>query len=367
MKKNTFVDKREVNFELLRIICILMVIILHFLTNSNLKEYMNFNTTNGVIYIFLKSLCYMADNLFVLISGYFLVKSSFKIRKIVDLWIQVFFYSAIIYLMLVILGMTEFSLKTTYFSVFPVYSKQYWFFSCYLMLYLVFPLINGIIESVDRKKHRIMLIVGFIMFSVLESITLISKDPFLLGNGKSLTWFIYLYMVGAYIRLYGNELSDKSKRSLLVAMFLILITTMSYYVLGFLIVKVGVPHIEADKFIALISITIFPASVLVFLAFKKIKLHNELIGKILVFLSPLTFGIYLIHDHNNFRVVLWEMIRPEQYVDSLFLWVYLMIMVPLIYVGCGLIEYLRMKIFLIMKIDQIGVKIENFINRVFVR
>ena len=367
LEKKDLLRRREANFELLRIVCILMVITLHFLTNSNLKDYVNFYSANGAIYIFLKAFCYMADNLFVILSGYFLSMSVFKIRKIVDLWVQVFFYSAIIYFILALFGLAEFSMKTMYFSLFPVYSKQYWFFSCYLMLYLVFPLINKIIATLEKTKYSTVLFIGFIMFSVLESISIISKDPFLLGSGKSLTWFIYLYLVGAYIRLHGFEVVKKKRWLAIISLSMIIMTTLSYFVLDILITQVGISHIEADKLIKLNSITVYPASVLMFLIFKKIELNKEWLINLLVFLSPLTFGVYLIHDHNNLRVVLWNLICPEQYASSWFIWCYLIMVVPVIYASCALLEYIRKKLFSILKINQLGIQIEKYIKIMILR
>lgn len=355
---------REVNFELLRIVCILLVIGLHFLTNSDLKEYIEFNSVNGVIYIFMKSLCYMADNLFVILSGYFLVKSTFKIRRIVELWLQVFFYSAGIYGVLVLTGLTEFSLKATYFSVLPVFSKQYWFFSCYLLLYFVFPVINKLIDGMEQRVYSKLLIIGGVLFSGIESLMLIDKDPFYLGHGKSLLWFVFLYLVGAYMRLYGaNLLRIKSNITWLISIILLVaITTASYFALDYLI-RMGVSHLEADKFIKLNSITIFPASVACFIFFKNIKIQNYRLSRLLVFLSPLTFGIYLIHDHTNFRTILWDFICPEQFASSFALWPYLIVMTIIIYIACGSIEHIREKLFVALKINSIGIWFESIIAR----
>lgn len=350
--------ERAVNFELLRITSIILVIVLHFLTNSELKSFIDFSSVNGCLFLFLKTLCFTADNLFVMISGYFLVNSKFKFNKIIDLWIQVFFYSSIIYIILTVSGLVEFSFKDAYYALIPVFSKQYWFFSCYILLYLISPLINIVVHNIDCKTCRIILIVGFLLFVILDSI-LINKDPFFLGSGKSILWFVYLYMFAAYIRLYGMFENVKKIHLIVITFVLNIATVASYFVLGFLRDFLDVSQIEADKLIALVSITVFPSSVCLFLLFKKINIKNGFISKIAVFLSPLTFGVYLIHDNHSLRVLLWKLIHPEMYADSFRLWICLIIAVPLIYICCILIDYLRKVLFSALKVEKIG----QFLNK----
>ncbi len=358
--------EREVNFELLRITSIILVIILHFLTNSELKSFINFNSINGCLYLFLKSLCFTADNLFVMISGYFLVNSKFKFNKVVDLWLQVFFYSSVIYAILSVTDLFEFSIKDAYYALIPVFSKQYWFFSCYILLYLISPLINTCIHSIDRMVYKSILVVGFLLFVVLDSI-LINKDPFFLGNGKSILWFVYLYMFAAYIRMYG--MFEKTKKIFLffIALALSMVTVVSYFVLGFLRDFLDISQIEADKLISLVSITVFPASVCLFLFFKKINIKNSFVCKASVFLSPFTFGVYLIHDNHSLRVILWKLIHPETYADSFYLWIYMIVSVPLIYICCVLVDYFRKKLFSVLKVEKIGqfldMKIERLVSK----
>lgn len=89
--------KRLYHIESLRIVSMLMIITLHLLVFSGLLDtYKNFSLTSLFIWG-LESLCFIAVNCYVLISGYFLVDSSFKFKKLFKIWIEVFFYSLILY------------------------------------------------------------------------------------------------------------------------------------------------------------------------------------------------------------------------------------------------------------------------------
>ncbi len=349
--------ERAVNFELLRIVSIFMVIILHFINNSQLNDVLDMYSVNGYVYGFVQGLCYTADNLFVLLSGYFLINSSFKIRKVIDLWLQVFFYSVVMYLILMGLGLVEFSLKNLYYAITPVYSKAYWFFSCYTVLYIVSPLINVVIKNISRKVHLISVVVGFVLFSFLDSV-LFSKDPFYVCGGKSLTWFVYLYIVAAYIRLYVTKTPKKIYFGV-GAILLSFVTAFAYYGYMFLIEKTGASFIDPYNIRSLCSVPVFLSSIFIFLAFKTVNIKGKYISKALVYLSPLTFGVYLIHDNSNLKNLLWGWICPEKYADDPFLWVYMLMIVPAIYIVCVLLEIIRQKLFVVTKLNKAGEFAEN--------
>ena len=81
--------KREVNLELLRIIAMLMVISLHYLGKGNTMAAgitavspSNPNFINEVLAWTLEALSYGAVNLYVMISGYFLINSATRTEKV---------------------------------------------------------------------------------------------------------------------------------------------------------------------------------------------------------------------------------------------------------------------------------------------
>lgn len=91
---------RESNFELLRIICMLLIIWGH-LTN----KYLVSEPILGLNYIethFLKSFTTVAVNVFVLISGYFSI--SFKLPRILKLGQLTWFYSVTLLILTVSSG-----------------------------------------------------------------------------------------------------------------------------------------------------------------------------------------------------------------------------------------------------------------------
>ena len=79
----------------------------------------------------------------------------------------------------------------------------------YIALYLLAPYINKLIENLDQKKHRKLIILLFIMFSIIPTIT--NQNTFS-NNGHTLIQFVFLYILGAYLKKYptSNNLHFKN-------------------------------------------------------------------------------------------------------------------------------------------------------------
>jgi surface polysaccharide O-acyltransferase-like enzyme len=83
--------KRDANFEILRVIAILMVLTLHYLSHTDLLLKTGEKATNlQLVGQFIESFCIVAVNVWVLISGYFVSKSDFKLTRILQLIAEVY-------------------------------------------------------------------------------------------------------------------------------------------------------------------------------------------------------------------------------------------------------------------------------------
>ena len=90
--------KRSPNIELLRIISMMMVLVLHCLSWGGALDY-----RSGIqlyVYWWLEALAIVAVDIFVLISGYFLVESKFKVKNVFKIaisgvWIYSVFFTCI--------------------------------------------------------------------------------------------------------------------------------------------------------------------------------------------------------------------------------------------------------------------------------
>ncbi len=90
---------RNLNIEVLRIVSMFMIIAGHAITHTNILD--NISGYNFYIIKFFGIVFNVATNVYVLISGYLLCDKTFKIKKVFNLWFQVFFYSTLIYIFLI--------------------------------------------------------------------------------------------------------------------------------------------------------------------------------------------------------------------------------------------------------------------------
>ncbi|MBO4416446.1 MAG: acyltransferase [Lachnospiraceae bacterium] len=278
-------ESREHGLDLLRIICMLLIISFHFSDHGYTK--INYSQPMSFSYILLAISRIWGDIgncCFILISGYFLYTKQFSIKKVFRLWFEVFIYSVFSGCLCFLLGIEE----PTFFNVTsmltPFITKQYWYFSTYIIIYILFPFLNRVINSVSRNQHKYLIFICFVLFSFLPYI---GTDW--LNSPSKISIFITLYFCGAYIRKYNISLS--LKKSVIIFIGLILLE-----ILSILRMKTLDPFSSPVLlFYHVTEITkplpIFSA-IAMFLIFKQLKPRSN---KLISFLSRSVFGIYLFH------------------------------------------------------------------------
>ena len=150
---------RQANFELLRIIAMFMVVILHWNTNSGLLLDVGSPVTGaGVWSLVTESVCIVAVNVYVLISGYFLSSCTFSFRRVAQVLVQTLFYTVLIPPVLALVGVLSWSEVLNPYhiwnSIFPVQSGHYWFVSAYVVLCLLSPFFNAGLETLSPKRMQ---------------------------------------------------------------------------------------------------------------------------------------------------------------------------------------------------------------------
>jgi surface polysaccharide O-acyltransferase-like enzyme len=148
------------------------------------------------IVMFLRVICQPGTNIFVIISGYFLIESQFKIKKLLVLWTQVLFFSVSLFSILCALGYEQFSLKSLIESCLPCSFNQYWFIRVYLYMYMCVPFLNILLRNLNQKCHLSLIGLGVILMVIPASIPGISVFNDAGSNG--VLWFFMLYAVNAF-------------------------------------------------------------------------------------------------------------------------------------------------------------------------
>ena len=286
-------------------------------------------------------------NIFVLISSYFLVSKKFDIKRIIRVILQVLFYSVVIYIIFMLFGGVEFSIKTLITNCLPIMFKNYWFATTYIVLCILSPFINKVIKELEKMDLQKLIIIMFILESVLPTITLQSF------NVNSIIDFIFLYLIAAYIKLYFKDISlkvnSKAKKVLIISVSILL-----FSVLGLNILVPKYYSFYIFLFLRNSPIMIFIA-VCIFILFVNKTFYNPFINTIAKF----TFGVYLIHDNPFMRNYIWsDIFKTSQYANSSFLILHMFLTIIIIFVVCILIDYIR-HICLDKSINSLSFKIEK--------
>ena len=69
--------------------------------------------------------------------------------------------------------------------------------------------------------------------------------------------------------------------------------------------------------------------------------------------APLTFGVYLIHDNIYIRTILWkDLLSPKSHIGDWTFTPYLIAVAVSIFVACLAIDWLRDRLFKVLKINE---------------
>ena len=143
MKNN--VRTRNANMELLRILAIYFVVMLHLLGKTSAIDELTYGTFTYYVVWIMENICKIGNSVLIVISGYFYVDTKFKTYKLLNLWIQTYFYSVIFAFVAHIMGI---GLASGWEKVlFPIISSEYWFITVYLVLYCLTPYIKIFVQK----------------------------------------------------------------------------------------------------------------------------------------------------------------------------------------------------------------------------
>lgn len=354
-------NSRQSNFELLRILAMFLIIAHHFSVHGGF----NFPTNDITIPRLWIQLIQMGGkvgvDIFVLISGYFLIGSThLKISKLIKLWLQLLTFSLIMYAAFVMFGLQKLELNAFLRCFMPVTFMTWWFASTYFVLYLLSPFINRFLKGLDRKSFQKLLVLIFVIWCLIPTAT---NRPV---ESNNLLWFMYLYAIAAYIRLWHNESRLHCGAYFTITLSLVLLTFLLVCVFDKMGIKTPYYAINATRFYEAQQLPILLISIFAFLAFKQLRLREN---KIINTIAASTFGIYLIHDYTGLRSVLWiDFFKNASYSNTRFIIPYSIGVICLVFAVCSCIELARIHFLeknYMKLINKSEVAITNIIEKIF--
>lgn len=328
--------KRQANFELLRIVAMLMIISLHYLVKGGIADFVSFTEGENPVGRFawlIEALCIVAVNCYVLISGYFCVESVWKPGRAAALLCQILFYSLLIPCLLILLG-AESAKGLGFYGwlgcVLPIETEHYWFATAYLLLYLFTPFLAAGIRQMEKRQLQIvtgLLLCYFSLGKTIFPVALVTDR-----HGYDFGWFLCLFVTAGYIKKYGIPWLEKRSHAMAGYLFSCLAIWGLALVSCALGSKIDAFSYYKDMPYTYNHLLCLTGSVSLFYLFKNLQIREGHFADAVRRFAPCTFGVYLLHEHNLVRYEWMKWLGVEKVARS-FLFVPHMI-------GCILFVYM---------------------------
>ena len=357
--------KRNFGIDLLRLVSMLMVVMLHVLYQGGILTSVKEMSFKGELLWFVEIICYCAVNCFALISGYVGLFSRNKKSGLISIWIQVIFYSVGIKLIetVVLLAMGKsIEVKSIITAFFPLIFDTNWYFTAYFCLFFFVPFYNYIINNMERKQVKGLIAVIIVLFSIVGTIK--PNRTWGVELGYSFVWLSAMYIIGAYLAKYKPFANISKKKSFAFFTGSIVLTMMSRLALLFVTYKIkGVPS-HGLYFVTYTSPLMIIAAVSLLNLFSKMEIGG--IGKkIIGFLAPTAFGVYIIHTNP----VIYDklLLNCFDFIVKYNAFIVLAFAIGAclaIFLSCALIDKVRIVLFKLFKIDKLSNWIERTCTRI---
>lgn len=295
---------RESGIELLKILAIFFVVISHVCQSVGQKptqlpdlypKLINLSAaTENIQYLilaFFRHFGVLGNNIFIACSFWFLSSSGkTKWNKVItmlgDIWV---ISVAFLFLYKCMGEAIPEALVTKCF--FPTLYSNNWFTTCYILVYMIHPFLNIIIDNITQKTHAVLCMVSLFLYCGV----VFFKSGLLYSS--NLVLFIILYFMMAYMRKYMQDWFNQKKHTvvLLIIGFVGLLVMMlinNYLGLHSAAYRSKLLgwNVNNNPFLIMAAVALFHM-------FRQLKFKSACIN----YISGCSLLIYVIHENILFR------------------------------------------------------------------
>lgn len=293
-KINNKVPARDSNIELLRLIAMFFIVLLHLTINGTSFYSPDAATKDHCIANAIVGFTYVGVNCYILISGFFGVKFSW--RSLLNLYIVCFTYE-LLGLVAAYFYRPDFQLHLSDIGmlIFPLSHSGLWYIRCYIILMFLSPILNAGLSTLDKKSYQYILILLTILNLYFGWFW---KNTDYNGNGYNISQFIFLYVIGGYLHRYIQPEWICSKRYYFLCGYILLSLlwgiAQNFHVFGH-----NIPHWNGWSYSNPIVIL---SAICLFLFFRSISFHSRIVN----FIAKGTLAVYVLHCNANIGEILFQ-------------------------------------------------------------
>lgn len=294
------------NFELLRIVSMLLVMVVHAnFSTIGAPTIEDWNVAPHITFVrhLVESLSIVCIDVFVLISGWFGIR--FSMDRLKEFVFQILFFSLGGFAFFMLTSshpLTIFNIK----NLFLFNSGDYWFIKAYLILYLLSPALNSFVSSATKRQFQLML-GSYLLFMFVYGWLEPASIQFTM-NGTTALSFIGLYLIGRYVRQYPPIFKNRN-----TYLFLYIGLSLLLAFLACLMMNYGLRVSINSRLYNYGNPLVILSSVSLLLYFSRLKFHSNIVNVI----AASSLAVYLFHCNEYvfpyYRLLMKSLISGSNY------------------------------------------------------
>jgi len=340
------VSSRNSSLELVRLLAMFMIVFYHLIL------FFIEPIDSNPIYKAVQIPIHIGVILFVLISGYFGIKPTF--RGLFKLLCVVAVYYLPLRLWYVYqMGMGGMAMLDS----FHILSKTpYWFVRTYLCLYLISPMLNKCLKDISFRE-RMYYIFAFAVIAVY--LGMMQSDISLI-DGKNIANFILIYIIGNTIRVEQNRIAGLSNWFFGGGFFILNVVLMVLYLFFY---KTKVSDFVWNWSFPYYSPFLLVSSVMFFIPFTRFNINSPAIN----YVAASAFSIYIIHHQPVVMDLILQPVVHSVYMrtegnDAICIVMIGLLALFVLFI-CVLIDKLLTSLWRVL--DKLGIFLDGMISRSF--
>ncbi|MBR4761348.1 MAG: acyltransferase family protein [Clostridia bacterium] len=328
-----------------------LITVIHYLGYSSVADNASLLPLNKVIVVGLKTLTVTAVNIFPMITGYLICNKKTDMARPFKLWSEGWFYSFILIFAGLIVA-DKVSAANLLYSVLPFSTMHYWYLTAVIVLYLLSPLLNLIINSVSGERLlRYLIITGAFITVYYVTNPFIISDVYI-GHARGIVWLSFLYLLGGYLR----QAKLQSTKAKVLWAFLGIVAFAAIFTIKYFNISASFRNAQL---LSDYSVVPFILTLSTFIVFKDIKIKSKNITKLISLIAECSFGVYLIQEHIMIRGFYWSFFDANKYANSSLMILQLLCSIIIIWPFAFIVHFIFKKLF-----NLLGIKIYNSAMRI---
>lgn len=287
--------ERNSSVELMKIIAVIFIVLLHAMPTPSAystdftAHYIDPNQCvsdiQRLIILFLRYPGQVGNLIFLTSSAWFLLDNDrVDPKKAVRLMADTFTVS-VLFLVGFLLAGYRFSFGETVMQFIPVWVNANWYVTCYLLLYLIHPMLNAAARSMSRRSLLVTVLVAAVIYSGFQ---VLRPASFYYSN---LVGFAVIYLMTAYMKLHMPRARASLKFN--VTALAVGIAGLCAMIFGtnFLGLKVGWFSNKLTRW----NVFMNPFMIVIALSALNLAMRRSFVNKSVNYLAGLSLLVYIIH------------------------------------------------------------------------